>query len=105
MRMKSGDLYPFQYDLRWDDGTAIDLTLASSVTFYMTKDGNTIADVSGSCTVVSAADGRVKYTWQDGETDAVGMYKVEFLITYNDGSKVTVPSDDIIWLHIIQSLK
>lgn len=105
MRMKRGDVYPFQYDLKWDDGTPMNLTSASSVNLTMTLDEETEPTVNGTCTIVDAALGRVQYSWGDGETDIPGMYMIEFQINFSSGAIVTVPSDDILWMLIIDSLK
>jgi hypothetical protein len=103
--MKQGDLFPFEYVLAYDDGTAIDLITAESVKIYMTADETETAIVDGeSCTITDASNGIIKYNWQSGETDDVGMYKIEFLITFTSGAILTVPSGDIIWMLILPSL-
>lgn len=104
MRIKKGDIYPFEYQLRWDDGEAISLTAASKVEFFLTLDGDTDPTVEGECDITDAANGKVKYTWVDGDTDEIGMYLAEYRITFTDGSILTIPSDDELWILIIDSL-
>lgn len=106
MRIKQGDLYPFEYNITYDDGkTPINLT-GCTVTISMTKDGATEPTVDDqTCIITDAANGKIKYTWQNTETDVVGMYKLEFHVTTHDGSTLTVPSGDILWLFIIPSLR
>lgn len=105
MRMKQGDLYPFEYVLTYDDGTIFDLS-GCTVTLTMTLDNATTPTVDDEdCVIVTPSAGIVRYTWNTGETDAVGMYKIEFHVTTGTGSTVTVPSGDIIWMFIVPSLR
>jgi hypothetical protein len=102
--MKQGNLYPFEYILQYDDGTPIDLS-GATVTITMTKDEASSPTVDAEdCGIVVAVEGKIKYTWQSGETDEVGMYIIEFLVTFADTSTLSVPSGDIIWMFIMPSL-
>lgn len=104
MRMKQGDLFPFLYNLQYDDGTAIDLTTADSVKLYMTLDECDVPTIDGAaCEIEVATDGSIEYYWVSGDTDEPGMYKIEFVITFNNGSILTVPSNDILWMLILPS--
>lgn len=104
MRMKQGNLYPFQYILQYDDATPINLSTAT-VTMTMTLDGASIPTVDkGSCSVIDGPTGKIHYEWVSGETDVVGMYIIEFLITFAGGSStMSVPSNDILWMFILPS--
>lgn len=79
------------------DGTAIDLTLCS-VWLHM---GNKINAVSE---ITDAIKGWVKYAWQTGDTDTVGLYKAEFEIKYPDGAIQTVPNDGYFLIQIVNEL-
>lgn len=96
-----GDTQPFEYQLKWDDGTAIDLRTATSVYFIMRVDEGTTDDVSAACIVTDAQNGKVAYNWASGDVDTGGMYKYRFKITFNTGKILTVPSGDVLWLYII----
>lgn len=103
MRMKQCDLFPFEYDITYDDGTPVDLT-GATVVMNMILDGATSFTVdSGSCTIVNATEGSIRYQWVSPETDVPGMYRIEFIITFNSGAILTVPSNDILWMLIITS--
>lgn len=105
MRMKQGDLYPFEYVLTYDDATPINLT-GATVTVTTILDGDDDPTVDGeTCTITDAVNGVIRYEWQAGETDVSGMYRIEFLITFFDGATLTVPSNDVLWLFIIASTK
>jgi len=105
MRMKQGDLFPFEYNLTYDDNTPIDLT-GATVAITMTLDDEETPIVNDeSCTVVTASEGKINYQWQSGETDDIGMYRIEFHITFNSGATLTVPSGDVLWMFIVPSLR
>jgi hypothetical protein len=102
--MKQNDLYPFEYNLQYDDATPINLS-GATVTLSMWLDGASSATVDAEdCVIIEAEEGTIRYQWKDSETATVGMYKFEFLITFSTGSTVTVPSGDVIWMFIIPSL-
>jgi len=96
-----GDTQPFEYELKWDDGTAIDLRTAASVYFIMRIDDGTADDVNAACTITDAQNGKVAYSWTSGDVDTGGMYKYRYKITYTSGKTLTVPSNDILWLYIV----
>lgn len=74
------------------DGTAIDLSAASSVVFRMaTQFYDTLAE--GACAITDAANGWVQYDWQAGDTDQQGTHRAEFIVTYADGGVQTVPAN------------
>jgi len=101
-RRIKGDTTPFEDQLKWDDGTVIDLTTASSVKFTMRLYQATtdkVADVA--CAITDATNGKVKYSWSASDVNAAGMYKYKYKITFTDGTILTVPSGDIVWMFII----
>lgn len=100
-RRIKGDTQPFEYQLKWNDGTAIDLATASSVKFIMTLDGDTTPTVDGACVITDSANGKVKYNFAAGDVDTGGMYKYRYKITFSDGKILSVPSNDILWLYIV----
>ena len=105
LRVKRGDTFPFQYVISYDDGTPIDLT-GATVTLTIILDGETEPTVDeGVCSLVNSTGGIVQYTWQSGDTDVSGMYKLEFRVTFNNSAKLTIPSNDILWLYIVESTR
>lgn len=105
MRIKKGDTVPLRVTLEWEDGTAIDLSSATSVNFVMKLWRETTSDVDAVCVVIDASNGIVEYQWVAGETDVVGLYGIEFVITYSDGTIYTVPSNGELWLYIMNDLE
>lgn len=74
------------------DGVATDLTNASSVVFHMRLVNGTTLKVNASATIETAASGIVRYVWQSGDCDTVGLYDAEFQVTWTDGKVWTYPN-------------
>jgi len=71
------------------DGNAHDLT-GATLKFYMRKRGATTNKVDGaSATIVDAAQGTCKYTWQSGDLDTVGVYDCQLEIIVEGSSVIT----------------
>jgi len=96
--IKQNDTAPaYVADLLDDYGlpgeSAINLTSATSVTFKMRlADTTGTPKISDAMTITTAANGRVTYEWQTGDTDTAGTYNVEFEILWTDGTIETVPN-------------
>jgi hypothetical protein len=103
MRIIKGDHFPYSYYLKWDDGTAIDLSSATSVYIIMTLDGATTPTINAICSIIDATAGGVKYAFTSTNTGVAGMYKIKFKITFTDTTVLTVPSGDVIWMLIIDN--
>lgn len=90
--IKKGDLLPaIQATLKATDGTALNLT-GATVAFKMKLREAANPKVNAAGTVVDAATGVVKYVWQGTDTDTVGVYDAEWILTFS-GNKQTVPSN------------
>jgi hypothetical protein len=85
-----------------DDGNPVDLT-ETSVRFLVADFRGTslIARQAG---IVSAAEGKVLFAFEPGETDTAGTYRAEFEATYLDGRKQTYPNDGYISIEILPDL-
>lgn len=96
--IKRNDTSPvYQATLKDGDGDAVSLS-GATVRFHMNaKDGSSKVDAAA--TVVNASGGIVKYTWQAGDTDTAGRYRVEWEVTFSDSSVETFPNgtfDEVI---------
>lgn len=77
------------------NGTAIDLT-GATVTFSMRPAGSSTLKVSAqSATVVSAANGTVRYDWAAGQTDTAGDYRAWWTVTFSGGEVQDSPEFDL----------
>ena len=90
-----GDLKPsILATLKYDDGSAVDLSDAQTVKFHMKSKDGTIKIQNRACTIISVTEGKVRMDWQSGDTDTPGTYYGEFEVVWNDGSTQTFPSKE-----------
>jgi hypothetical protein len=76
-----------------DTPTAIDLTLASSVTFSMwDRKTKAVKVAATAATIVTAASGAVSWSPGATDTDTPGTYDVQWRVTFS-GLVMSVPSD------------
>ena len=86
-----GDTKPAVKGTAKDENGAIDLS-GSEVKFYMRNEETGKMKVDGAvATITDAANGKVEYSWQQGDTDEVGLFEVWFVATYSDG-EITIPN-------------
>lgn len=58
----------------------------------------------GPCQIVDAAGGRVRYEWQEGDTDDPGTWRGEFIVTMVPGRVQRVPSGGYVSVRITRAL-
>ena len=76
------------------DGTAVDLTAATSPKFHMRLVGSSTLKVDEAATIESPATaGRLSYSWAGTDTDTAGRYQAEFEVIL-DGKRLTFPGPD-----------
>ncbi len=105
IQMKKGDRLPsIERVLRAPDDTPVDLTGASGVVFKFqlatTPPG---AVISGSCVIVDALNGRVRYDWGASDTAVGGTYRAEFIATIG-GKEETFPNKGFLVLVVDQEV-
>lgn len=90
--IKQGSLRPIlQATIYGNDGSAIDITGATAVTFTMYNSSETkINGVAG--TIVDATEGQVSYTWTGTDTDTAGTYYAYFDVTMSGGFSMKAPT-------------
>lgn len=76
-----------------------DLTGASAKFSMIAKDG-TVKINKASATITDAANKKVRYDWSGTDTDTVGDYYGEFIITYADTKTQTWPKKGDFIIHI-----
>jgi hypothetical protein len=106
--LKQNDLLPVIVATVTDeDGAAVDLTNASSVAFYLRNQYTGVIKVNGSAgSFVSKPAGTVQYTWASGDTDTIGDYIAEFVITWLTGNKQqTAPQKINLYISIVDGVK
>lgn len=102
--IKQNDTLPKLRMLLTDtDGVPLDLT-GAAVLFRMQPKAGGANKVSRAGAVVSPATGGiVEYAWQAGDTDTIGKFNAEWVLTYSDGIR-TVPSSSFATIVVADSL-
>ena len=101
--IKQGDtLPPVAVTLMQNDGTVVNLS-GLVVDFQMRQRGVDDVVLTGAAEIVSALGGTVKYDWSMGETDTIGLFDAEFVVTFLDGQQ-TYPTDGSIEIEIKPNL-
>lgn len=107
--MKRGDTAPpLGQTLVGTDRVAEDLTGYQEVSFYMRdSDKNVVIsdDTSGQVSVDDAANGKVSYSWQSGDTDQVGYYEAEWEVVFSDTTVQSYPNDDYIVIEFFEDIE
>lgn len=86
--IKQGDTrHAIRAALKTLDGIPIDL-IGAKIIFKMS---NRYVGLLIDREAVYETDGKVHFVFQDGETDAPGLYEAEFQVTYSDGRVETFP--------------
>ena len=88
------------------DGTnPKDLTAATSAKFLMgTINAQGVSNVKAQGNMTFDADrgtGRVTYSWQAGDLDTPGEFKVEVEVTFANGTKQTFPSNGYLTVSVM----
>lgn len=97
--IKTGDRLPVISATLKSNGTAVDLTNATSVNFaYRLAGATTTTTVAA--TIVSATAGTVKYAWGVGTTLVPGEYEAEWVVTWSGGEEQTFPSRGYMTFYI-----
>jgi hypothetical protein len=100
--LKIGDLLPDLAITCTSDGTAVDLTTATSVQVVCRRQG---ADtVLFTRTATGDANGLVTYEWQAGDTDTAGRLLFEVLVTWPGASPQRFPAVSFLPVDVVENL-
>lgn len=97
--IKADDTSPaLKYQLLTASRDPVDLSGANEVRFLM---GDVVAaDTNSGVTITDAANGKVKYEWQTGDTSEAGHYDAEWEVEYSDGTVETFPNTGFIAIRV-----
>lgn len=77
--------------------------VGAAVKFHMNSlEG--VVKVNQTMSIPDPEGGVIQYDWQDGDTDTVGTYSVEFQVTFADGTVETFPNDGNLTVSIVREL-
>ena len=105
--VKQGDLFPpIDAIVRDEDDVVVDVTDAT-VTFSMRKsrDPATVAISAGDGEVVDGPGGRIRYTFEEGDTDETGTYEAEFEVAPLGGDPMKVPTTGYITIVVEEAVQ
>ncbi len=82
-----------------DDGP-VDLSHVAAVQFVMT-DLKGAVKVNAPGVIFDAGAGIVEYAWAAADTDTPGEYEAEFVLTFDSGEVMRVPTDGYIIVRVV----
>jgi hypothetical protein len=89
-----GDTAPAIAEQLFDGtGTAVNLS-GATVKFQMAGPGQATAEVDATATITDAALGKVSYTPITADTDTIGVYMVQWKVTFGGGAIERFPNSD-----------
>jgi hypothetical protein len=100
--IKKGDRLPALRIEFSDSRGPLDISGCSIVFNYRKKKNGTL--VSRSVAIEDAVNGVAQYLWQEGDTNEVGVYLAEFIITFPDGRQLTFPADSFLIFEIVTEI-
>ena len=103
-KIKRNDTKPFlAAQILQSNGSAVDLTNASSVYFNLCTNDNTFTSVfSGAAVITGSTTGNVEYRWSASDTNRSGLFLGEFETKFVDNSILTVPADHSFGVNIFE---
>jgi hypothetical protein len=107
--IKRGDTAPSLIATIYDKGCLgqsgrFNLSGATSVSFSMTNQNGALIISSNIAQIVSASNGIIQYSWQEGDTEQEGNYYGEFEIIFGDGKKMSLPREGFINIKITEDI-
>jgi hypothetical protein len=79
-----------QYTITDENGTAINLSNASTVTLVLGRFGENSNECSVEATVSDAENGIVQFSFSDGDLGNTGYFDAHFTIDWSDGDHETL---------------
>lgn len=84
-------------------GAVINLS-GATVRFIMVSKDDGSGVIDAPATVVDAVNGKVKYSWEVGDTDTSGTFNSEFEVTFGSGLSETFPNNKNLQVKITDDL-
>lgn len=102
IQLKRNDTHtPITATFRNTDGSLVDLT-DCRVNFIMII--SRTQQINRSVNYIDAENGRVIFSFAQGESTTIGKFKAEFEVVYPDGTAETFPNSDYLVVQILPDL-
>jgi hypothetical protein len=103
---KRGDTTPLRATLeRYGNGAWTPQGLAgATVRVLIREDDSGALAVAGPCVVANAPAGEVTYDWAAGGNGRAGLYRLEYEVTFGDGTRETFPRSGYAYLDVVEDL-
>jgi hypothetical protein len=101
--IKQNDTSPSLQVILEDSASVAIPIVGASVKLHM-KSLDGVIKINEAMTITDADNGVVQYDWQTGDTDTVGIYYVEFQVTYSDSSIETFPNSGNEVVSVVRQL-
>lgn len=103
--IKRGDRAPYlQVQVLNPDDTARDLSTASAIQLNMGKEGALVPKINMQpMTSIFLGQGIVEYRWAAADTDTVGEFRAEIVVT-EGGKSESFPHDGYIIVEVVQDV-
>jgi len=106
--IKRGDTAPaLRATLKRSDGEPVDLSTVDSMEFSLEDGLRGLLiqdDLDGSLSIINESEGLVQYSWEPGDTDAIGQKRAEFTIEFQSGDVETFPNNGFIVISVQQNI-
>jgi hypothetical protein len=103
--IKKNDTLPaLKLQFKNDNSVPINLSGCSIVFNYRLRQSNSFV-VSRSVPVEDPLNGIAQYVWVNGDTDNLGVYIGEFVITFPSGKELTFPEDTYIIFEVVDNVE
>jgi hypothetical protein len=95
--IKKGDVLPvIRLEIKDTNGIPVNLTGASVAFHYRLMVKNSTVNVR-TTDIVDAANGIVQYSWITGDSSLAGVFKAEFIVTFEaTGGQMSFPQDSFL---------
>ena len=107
--MKEGDLLP-TFDVTLKDGTSnVDVSTGiSGIAFFMRNQSTDVLKIDGGSMtyITDGTNGQVRYSWVSGNTNLVGKYNAEVVVTWTtDNKPQTFPNNKDIVIEVREDVE
>lgn len=102
--IKQGDTLPVLRATIYEPGGSTPTGLHDCTVILLIRDTGGDTLLSAECSIIDAAQGRVEYQWQAGDTETVGVHRGEFRVIHPSGI-ATVPNRGHFLISVTENIR